>query len=78
MTIPVGAFVEVVNPERADFGKVGRVTCNYRSGGENQAYEIRLWNGELYWIPGLDLIEVEVRRAVRHDGGDLKIHDDAD
>lgn len=78
MTLPVGAFVEVINPESQYFGKGGRVASNYRSGNENQCYGVRLWNGAELWFPELDLIEVEVRRAVRHDGGSLKTDDATD
>lgn len=57
----IGECVQIVNPLRPDFGDLGQITCDYRSGNEPQAYGIRFADKDRdYWVSELDLRQVDI------------------
>ncbi len=59
----IGDCVQIINPLRPDFGDLGQVTNDYRSGLEPQAYGIKFGDGtenRLYWVSEADLRLVDI------------------
>lgn len=59
----IGDCVQIINPLRPDFGDLGQVANNYRSGSEPQSYGIKFGDsvdGREYWVAEIDLREVDI------------------
>lgn len=57
----VGDCVQICNPLRPDFGDLGQVTSDYRSGQEQQAYGIHFGDSDKeYWVKEFDLRAVDI------------------
>jgi len=57
----IGEVVQIINPLRPDFGDLGQVTNDYRSGLESQAYAIRFAGRDRdYWYLESDLRTIDV------------------
>lgn len=59
----IGDCVQIINPLRPDFGYLGQVTCDYRSGLEPQAYGVKFGDStehKEYWVSEVDLRQVDI------------------
>lgn len=57
----IGECVQIINPLRPDFGDLGQIANDYRSGSEPQSYGIRFIDSDReYWVSESDLRQVDI------------------